>query len=409
MPKSAAVKTRSTEPEQPQGKRSSRAKKGTAAGDHPDVAIPAKGGPEVKPGEIDWLNEPELTDALLTSIEEDSDIRQGLFPGCGGNASTAKGGGKSKSKFHKALARMIFAGHGVHGDVYTRASPHEKKEWGKKIKNCLEKLKKMTISQIEELGETGYGIRDESEIDTSKKNGFTNAWVVIKEKNPWFFQMRDLIQYRPNALVPLSGNSTSSVDPGIFLSSDRAEDPWETSGFEDVDEVLAEAETLILETSGTSGLASDDDPEYIDTEDRAAPPLERIAEEDKEKIEQAGIPKRDVIGKTEPVRTAKTNTSVPTQIPMCNTSKTSKANPISAFADAAIAEETTRREEEITVQKELELRKAQYEYDMLQLKLRASLKRDTEEWRERARKERQEARLLDKKHEREFELEKLRL
>lgn len=233
--------------------------------------------------------------------------------------------------------------------------------------------------------------------------------------------MRDLIQYRPNALVPLSGDSTSSVDPGVFLSSDGADDPWETSGLEDAEEALTEAANLISEAGGTSGLADDDDLEPANTESGAATPLERLAEEDEESAERVGSgePKKDVAGKRggkgsaktgkEAARTAKANTSVPTQIPTRTTSKTGKANPIAAFADAAIAEEATRREEEITAQRELELKKTQYEYDMLQLKIRASLKRDTEERREKARKERREARLLDKKHEREFELEKLRL
>lgn len=99
--------------------------------------------------------------------------------------------------------------------------------------------------------------------------------VAIKEKNPWFLQMWDLIQDHPNALIHLSGDSTSSVDPGIFLSSNRAKEPWETSSLEDVEDALAEVANLISEASGTSGLAGDDHLECANTESGAATPVKK--------------------------------------------------------------------------------------------------------------------------------------
>jgi hypothetical protein len=55
----------------------------------------------------------DLNWALVTVLEEDSVIRQGLFPAAvpGGNNSVAQGGSKPKTKYQWALAKKLFEDH----------------------------------------------------------------------------------------------------------------------------------------------------------------------------------------------------------------------------------------------------------------------------------------------------------
>ena len=45
---------------------------------------------------------------LLSEVEDNREIRQGLYPGTGANASTANGGGKPKTDFYWKLALHLF-------------------------------------------------------------------------------------------------------------------------------------------------------------------------------------------------------------------------------------------------------------------------------------------------------------
>ena len=49
-----------------------------------------------------------LTFKLLNVVEDDPEIRQGLYPGTGANVSTANGGGKPKTDFNTQGSRAFF-------------------------------------------------------------------------------------------------------------------------------------------------------------------------------------------------------------------------------------------------------------------------------------------------------------
>lgn len=78
---------------------------------------------------------------LVNAINDDNDIRQGLFPDVGANASTGKGGGKTKQEWHEIIAKIIFKNHEKYGAQFTSmaSSSSGRKAWALKIKNRIQK------------------------------------------------------------------------------------------------------------------------------------------------------------------------------------------------------------------------------------------------------------------------------
>ena len=124
---------------------------------------------------------------MLSAVEDNRDIRQGLYPGTGANASSANGGGKPKTDFYWQLAVQLFADHEEYGTVIEEVRGSLMKKvwdpWVNKIKNQLNRfvhLKAHIIypayinvppSMAEEvrkhsktMGETGMGLESEKEI-----------------------------------------------------------------------------------------------------------------------------------------------------------------------------------------------------------------------------------------------------
>jgi hypothetical protein len=88
--------------------------------------------------DITSWSDASLTWELITAITNDSRIKQGLFPGRGGNVSTAKGGGKKKIDHQYELAKALFSKHERYGDAFKL--PHDSKQkilWATKIKNRI--------------------------------------------------------------------------------------------------------------------------------------------------------------------------------------------------------------------------------------------------------------------------------
>jgi hypothetical protein len=80
----------------------------------------------------------DLTWELITAITDNDTIKQGLFPGRGGNVSTAKGGGKKKIDHQYKLAKALFSDHEKYRDAFSLAKDaKEKNQWAMRIKNRL--------------------------------------------------------------------------------------------------------------------------------------------------------------------------------------------------------------------------------------------------------------------------------
>ena len=82
--------------------------------------------------------------SLLNNLEEDREVRQGLFPGTGANVSTAGGGGKTKTEFYWKLAVDLFAGHQVYGvsfaDAWESSVKKAREPWVLKVKNQINRF-----------------------------------------------------------------------------------------------------------------------------------------------------------------------------------------------------------------------------------------------------------------------------
>ncbi|KLO08241.1 hypothetical protein SCHPADRAFT_944633 [Schizopora paradoxa] len=177
----------------------------------------------------------DLTWKLYTAIIENEDIKRGLFPPPGSNASTKDGGGKAKIEFQAMLAGEVFGGENCeHKAAFEAAKTKAEKEaWVTKIKNKLASMAKATRKHCTALGQTGAGIRSADEVDRSQKNEFVNKFESILNEFPLFFEWRDLIGERPNVNPVGVGNMDSELDLAVLGDTDGASSAEEDD--EDVD------------------------------------------------------------------------------------------------------------------------------------------------------------------------------
>ena len=86
---------------------------------------------------ISW-KDVSLNWKLITALEEDTVIRQGLFPIPGANISVSQGGSKPKTDYQWMLAKKVFEDHAKYKDVFASVqSPADRAAWVLKIKNRL--------------------------------------------------------------------------------------------------------------------------------------------------------------------------------------------------------------------------------------------------------------------------------
>ncbi|KAL1659438.1 hypothetical protein GGF50DRAFT_119874 [Schizophyllum commune] len=190
--------------------------------------------------DVDWDNEPELTDTLLAFITDDEDnIRTILFPPKGKTASTQRGGGKKKVEFHYKAAEKLFKEHPKYKDDFAKAmawKPRTKRggdygkgslkaAWARKIKNRLKSLIQEMKKQLAELGETGKGLECREQVDFSKTGKWLNMYMSIEEKFPWFWDVRHLVEGRPSVIPTGVGNSTSDIDMSAVQPNATATNP----------------------------------------------------------------------------------------------------------------------------------------------------------------------------------------
>ncbi|KAJ7034196.1 hypothetical protein C8F04DRAFT_1183482 [Mycena alexandri] len=304
----------------------------------------AKGG---RDGTVQWSN--ELSQQLISSIVGKAIIKRVLFPPPGANASTAKGGGKTKVSAHWDLCVELFGDDPKYNDVIEEAKklPKQQVLWARKIKARIKTMSRLTRDYVTEMGQTGAGIKRAADINITKINSFTTKWEEISASCPWFFDMRELIAQRPN-LVPVGlGHSATGFDQDVMQLAPRSdaatsEAPDVTSDIVTNDKADQNEQDEDHTKFPASIAAANDDPksdvdELSTEEDEPTVNLKKLVAK---KVQNA--PKKSAnpgasISRHAPV-TAPTPASSSVQ-------KLSKKTKLVEFADIAKNEELTRRQE----------------------------------------------------------------
>ncbi|KAF6755644.1 hypothetical protein DFP72DRAFT_1067447 [Ephemerocybe angulata] len=151
----------------------------------------------------------KLSESLITIINENNEIKQGLFPGVGGNLSTQKGGGQPKTHWHWQVALGLFQDHEDYGSSFQ----------SDKIKNRIKWMTDRTTETNKEMASTGAGITAEDQIDWDDDSELTNKWDVIRKKYPWYFDMKDLIADRPSRNPVGLGHSGTKLDLTVLQNA----------------------------------------------------------------------------------------------------------------------------------------------------------------------------------------------
>jgi hypothetical protein len=137
---------------------------------------------------------------LITAIENDEEIKDGLFPGVG---AIKLSGGKPKTHHYYNLAVKIFGEHTDYKTIFAvnpklnhTQQSDRRKLWTNKCKNkvvkcvsrplvivsptnsCRHRLVKKTREQITEMGQTGAGIGGADEILPG--TNLTTKWGALK-------------------------------------------------------------------------------------------------------------------------------------------------------------------------------------------------------------------------------------
>ncbi|KAJ6629025.1 hypothetical protein B0H10DRAFT_1776702, partial [Mycena sp. CBHHK59/15] len=119
-------------------------------------------------------SDPTLSEALVSRIMESAEIKRALYPPPGPNASTAKGGGKTKVGSQWQLCLNLLGEDPKYKEALAAVTTSkERTAYANKIKNRLRAMAKITREYMDEMGQTGAGIHSADEIDTSLNNTFT--------------------------------------------------------------------------------------------------------------------------------------------------------------------------------------------------------------------------------------------
>ncbi|KAJ7445024.1 hypothetical protein B0H11DRAFT_2341698 [Mycena galericulata] len=325
-----------------------------------EIDIPAKSVLDV-----DW-KDPDLSSKLVALIMESKDIKQSLYPPCGPNVSTTKGGGKPKTTAQFDLFVLLLGEDDKYKDAVAAAAigkPKVRLRYGNKIKNRLSTMAKMTRAFDKEMGETGAGIHKAADINTSVTNSFTTKWE-ISDSCPWFFDMRNLIAQRPNLVPTGLGHSSTGVVAGVFIPAPAPadDDAIVVEGGEDDDDDDSTSSVPLGDWARSPGRTPEPEnhkrnfSDIDDAEDVEGggsgddyQPTSPVASETEEV--DPGVAAGMVKAKGEETHrknAAKPSTSKPAPAAPAAAPKPSKKTKMAEFSDIAKTEEQTR-------QKELEL------------------------------------------------------
>ena len=141
---------------------------------------------------ISW-KDIDLNWSLITILEENETIRQGLFPVPRASIPVSQGG-KPKTDYQWMLAQKLFENHVKYKDIFASVQTVDKGNWQCKIKNHLNwwrwgqfshrlimltvewRMTKDICKYCNMMGEMSAGIIWEEDIDMEHSNSLTQSW-----------------------------------------------------------------------------------------------------------------------------------------------------------------------------------------------------------------------------------------
>ncbi|KAJ6622112.1 hypothetical protein B0H10DRAFT_1944944 [Mycena sp. CBHHK59/15] len=314
---------------------------------------------------LDW-SDPALSQALISCIMQDRDIKRALYPPPGPNALTARGGGKTKTSSQWQLCLNLLRDDPKYNEALASVmTTKERTAYTKKIKNHLRTMAKITCQYMDEMGQTSAGIRSADEINMSVTNSFTTRWeqvlmhptAKISSTCPWFFDMSELIAQCSNLILTGLRHSGSEFDDDV-LSTGPAPPTYELDpAVEEVivhDDISSDEEELDCDTPFDTHSTSDDFPPtheltaLLGSDDNYRPSkdvghsVQGEEVEDGDDSEGRKKKKAKHAGKT----VAQPATSNPTPAPIPTAAaKPSKKTKVAEFAEITKTKELTRQKE----------------------------------------------------------------
>ncbi|KAL0564352.1 hypothetical protein V5O48_017696 [Marasmius crinis-equi] len=310
-----------------------------------------EGPKEGKEGKLSRINWGEVAQSVVSTILEESSIKQKLYPSPGPNPSTTEGGGAKKSEAHWEICQAIFTEHDIYKDDFRAALEaktakdikRDRDPWIRAMKSQLRRMELKTAEIRNAMGQTGMGLKSADQINMDADSNITNAWKKYGEKFPWFFQFRDIIAERPNVVLTGVGNSTTDIDIEQDILGQDDDDG-------DLSSIIA---TSDMNDVGEPGDDGEDDEDDVDeaalgtgagslgtkrrSDDISGGPGEEIAKDCEEEREANAKLTKTASKKTGPRK----STSKPAEPP----TKRAKKSKVDEFAEIAKAEEGTRQRE----------------------------------------------------------------
>ncbi|KAJ6529394.1 hypothetical protein B0H19DRAFT_1242891 [Mycena capillaripes] len=296
--------------------------------------------------ELEWTN--TLVWMMVNAVEDNEDIRGGLFPPPG---STKRKGGKPKKNALK------FEDDPLYGEAFKKAiTAKQQKPWWVKIKNKMKLLVDAARADIEAMGQTGAGL--ESADDLQPGTQLHTLWDKIEQRSPWFWKIRSFIGERPNLKPVGLGNNSTEMDTSVLLPHIDFDDFTHASSPDDTTDLpdhLTRADTGTSDTDGPgpddqsqSFLDDDSDDEQVPDRrgKRKAPSAEPSILEPRPKKPKA--PKPSISIPAPAAQSAK---------PLKSTSAKDKFTAVVQAEEATEQERLRLKKEKIRARKELELAK----------------------------------------------------
>ncbi|VDC03503.1 unnamed protein product [Peniophora sp. CBMAI 1063] len=243
---------------------------------------------EEKKRDVDWLaDDMAKSFALIAAVTDDKVIKNIIYPGPGAHASTKNGGGKKKTLGYRMCHEALFENDPQLKEIYRfdrsrfdlpKKHPDRAEgkkwltKWNNKIKSRLHAMATETTKNIVAMGKTGAGLASADLITAGSE--LENVWTVVKEKCPYFYEMRDLIGDRPSVVRTGLGNPDTPIDMDVLETTAGEVDDGEEalqSGEEDA-EGEDEEDIVVVTGNDAASAAGAADPA---SEDATAPAVRK--------------------------------------------------------------------------------------------------------------------------------------